>query len=119
VIIDASKGMATVTDFDGNYELSVPAGTYTVTYRYVGKEETKITVTIKDGDKQVQNITLKEKAKLMDQVVVSGSKYEKKLSEETVSMDVVKGTTLSNQNITDLSTGVQKIPGVTIADRSG
>ena len=116
VIIDAAKGMATVTDFDGNYELSVPAGTYTVTYRYVGKEETKLNVTLKEGDKQVQNIVLKEKAKMMDQVVVSGSKYEKKLSEETVSMDVIKGSTLSNQNITDLSTGVQKIPGVTIAD---
>ena len=116
VIIDAAKGMATVTDFDGNYELSVPAGTYAVTYRYVGKEETKINVTVKDGDKQVQNIVLKEKAKMMDQVVVSGSKYEKKLSEETVSMDVMKGSTLSNQNVTDLSSGVQKIPGITIAD---
>jgi iron complex outermembrane receptor protein len=116
VIIDAAKGIATVTDYDGNYELSAPAGTYDVTYRYVGKEETKQSVTIKDGTSQVYNITLKEKARMMDQVVVSGSKYEKKLSEETVSMDVMKGSTLTNQNITDLENGVQKIPGITIAD---
>ena len=116
VIIDASKGQATVTDFDGNYELSAPAGTYEVTYRYTGKEEFKIKVTIKDGEKKTQDVTLKEKARMMDQVVVSGSKYEKKLSEETVSMDVMKGSTLQDQNITSLDNGIQKIPSVTIAD---
>lgn len=59
---------------------------------------------------------LKEREKLMDQVVITGSKYEKKLSEETVSMEVMKNTVLQNQNITDVQSGVQKIPGVTIAD---
>jgi uncharacterized membrane protein len=45
VVIDASKGLATVTDFDGNYELALEEGTYTVTYRYVGKEEQKLKLT--------------------------------------------------------------------------
>ena len=116
VVIDASKGIATVTDFDGNYELNVAAGTYEVTYRYTGKQETKIKMTLKDGEKRSQNVTLTEKTKMMDEVVVSGSKYAKKMSEETVSMDVLKGSTLSDQNITSLDNGVQKIPGVTIAD---
>ncbi len=116
VIIDAAKGLATVTDFDGNYELSVPAGTYEVIYRYVGKEEQRLKLTFKEGDKLTQNMKLKEREKLMDQVVITGSKYEKKLSEETVSMEVMKNTVLQNQNITDVQSGVQKIPGVTIAD---
>ena len=116
VIIDASKGQATVTDFDGNYELSIPAGTYEVIYRYVGKDEYKTKVSLKEGEKKTINVTLKDKAHMMDQVVVSGSKYEKKLSEETVSMDVMKGTALADQNVTSLDNGVQKIPGVTIAD---
>ena len=116
VVIDASKGIATVTDFDGNYELNVAAGTYNVTYRYTGKQESKIKITLADGEKKTQNVTLTEKTKMMDEVVVSGSKYAKKMSEETVSMDVMKGSTLSDQNITSLDNGVQKIPGVTIAD---
>lgn len=116
VIIDAAKGQATVSDFDGNYELSVPAGTYLVTYRYIGKEDVVAKVTLKEGDIITKNITLKEKERLMDQVVVTGSKYGKKLSEETISMDVLNNTTLNNQNITDLSNGMQKVPGVTIAD---
>jgi outer membrane receptor protein involved in Fe transport len=116
VIIDVTKNLATTADFDGNYELSAPAGTYQITYHYVGKDDVKQSVTLKEGDNQVLNITIKSKEKMIDEVVVSGSKYAKKLSEETVSMEVMKGSTLSNQNITDLSTGVQKIPGVTIAD---
>jgi outer membrane receptor protein involved in Fe transport len=116
IVIDASKGMATVTDFDGNYELSVPPGTYDVTYRYIGKEEATIKMTLTDGQKKLQNVTLKDKEKMMEQVVVSGSKYARKLKEETVSMDVIKGSTLLDQNITSLDAGVQKIPGVTIAD---
>ncbi len=110
VVIDASKGLATVTDFDGNYELAVDEGTYIVTYRYVGKEEQKLNITFAAGEKKVQNITLTDKEKIMDQVVVTGSKYEKKLSEETVSMDVLNNTTLTNQNITSLDNGVQKVP---------
>lgn len=116
VIIDASKGMATVTDFDGNYELSVPAGSYDVTYRYTGKDELKIKLSLLSGETKTQNIILKEKETIMGTVVVSGSKYEKKLTDETVSMEVMKGTTLQDQNITSLDNGVQKIPGVTIAD---
>ncbi len=116
VIIDAAKGQATVSDFDGNYELSIPAGKYEVTYKYVGKEDIKVTLNLASGEKKVQNISLKERVKLMDQVVITGSKYAKKLSEETVSMDVLNNNTLVNQNITSLDGGMQKVPGVTIAD---
>lgn len=116
VIIDAAKGWAAVSDFDGNYEFSVPAGEHIVSYRYVGKEEVVVKVKIEEGQTTTQNVVLKDKERLIDQVVVSGSKYERKLSEETVSLEVMKGNTLQNQNVTDVAQGVQKIPGVTIAD---
>ncbi len=116
VVIDASKGWAAVTDFDGNYSIKLPAGTYEVSFRYVSKDEQKIKVTLAAGESKTLNVTLKEKANLIDVVVVTGSKYEKKLSEETVSVDVLKANVLNNQNVTDVSNGVQKIPGVTIAD---
>lgn len=116
VIIDAAKGWAAVTDFEGNYEISVPAGSYTVSFKYVGKEEQNIKVTVADGEKKTLNVTLKEKQQVIDVLVVTGSKYEKKLSEETVSLEVMKSDVLNNQNVTDVSGGVQKIPGVTIAD---
>src|SRR3954469_10143625 len=74
VVIDASKGWAAVTDFDGNYEISVPAGTYEVSFRYIGKEEQRVKVTLAADEKRSLNITLKEKQQLIDVVVVTGSK---------------------------------------------
>lgn len=117
VVIDATKGWAAVTDFDGNYSIEkLPAGTYDVAIRYVGKDEQKIKVTLADGEAKTLNIVMKEKEQIMNVVVVTGSKYEKKLSEETVSMDVLKGSSLQSQNITSLDGGMTRVPGVTIAD---
>jgi iron complex outermembrane receptor protein len=116
VIIDASKGLGAVTDFDGNYELSVPPGTYTVLFKYVGKEEKRIKVTLSEGEKKTLNVTLVEREQLMDVVVVTGSKYEKKLSEETVSMDVLKSDLLKNNNLNTLDAGMNRVPGVTVVD---
>ena len=116
VVIDASKGWAAVTDFDGNYSIDIPAGSYEMSFRYIGKEEQKIKVTVAAGEKKVLNVVLKDKQQIMDIVVISGSKYEQKLGEQTVSMDVLKGSSLANENITSLDAGMTKIPGVTIAD---
>ncbi|MDB5283684.1 MAG: putative vitamin receptor precursor [Bacteroidota bacterium] len=117
VVIDASKGWGAVTDFDGNYEIkNLPAGSYEVVVRYVGKEDQKIKITLAAGENKVLNITLRDKQQIMDEVVISGTKYETKLGEQTVSMDVLKGTSLANQNITSLDEGMTKVPGVTIAD---
>jgi outer membrane receptor protein involved in Fe transport len=116
VVIDASKGQAAVTDFDGKYEINLPAGTYSVTFRYIGKDEQKRTVTLADGEKKILDIQLTEKQQMIDVVVVTGTKYEQRLAEQTVSMDVLKGSSLTSQNITDLSQGMTRVPGVTIAD---
>lgn len=116
VVIDAGKGWAAITDFNGLYEINIPAGEYTVLFKYVGKDEQKIKVTLAADEKKTLNLVLKEKQTMINVVVVTGSKYEKKLSEETVSLEVMKSVVLNNQNVTDVAGGVQKIPGVTIAD---
>ncbi|MCB0537744.1 MAG: TonB-dependent receptor [Chitinophagales bacterium] len=116
IIIDVSKGWATVTDFDGNYTLSVPAGSYAVLYRYIGKEDKIIKVDLKAGETITENVAFKEKEELINTVVVSASKYEKKLSEETVSMEVLKSDLLQANNITNVEDGMNKVPGVTLVE---
>jgi len=116
VVVDASKGYGAVTDIDGNYSISLPAGNYEVTFTYLGKEPQVLKVSLTAGQTKVLNVVLHEKQKLMDDVVISGSKYEQKLSEQTVSMDVIKGSSLAGDNITSLDDGMSKVPGVTIAD---
>ncbi len=116
VIIDINAGLATTSDFDGNYKLMVDPGKYTIKFKYVGFEEQTVIVIVGADESKVLNIIMKEKEAMMDVIVVSASKYAKKLSEETVSIEVMKSTVLQNQNITNVENGIQKIPGVTIAD---
>ena len=116
VVIDASKGWGAITDFDGNYEISIPAGTYDVTFKDIRKETLILKVTLTSGQTTTQNATLREKTQIMDEVVVTGNKYETRLAEQPISMDVLKGRNLTNQNITNLEQGMTRVPGVTIAD---
>ena len=116
VVIDASKGYGAVTDIDGNYSISLPAGSYEVNFTYLGKDAQKLKLTLAAGEKKVLNVVLRQTQKLMDDVVISGSKYEQKLSEQTVSMAVMKGSSLTGDNIVTLDEGMSKITGVTIAD---
>lgn len=116
IIIDASKGWATATDFDGNYTLSLPAGKYFVLYRYIGKEDRVIEVTLAENETKTQNVVLRERVELINTVVVSASKYEKKMSEETVSMEVLKSDLMQANNIVNVEEGMNKVPGVTIIE---
>ncbi len=116
VIIDISKNQAVNTDYDGNYELSIPAGTYTVKYRYNGKIEKSIKITLADGETKTQNVQMEDLVNEMNTLVVTGSRMEKKLSEETVTMAVLKADVLKNNNINSLDQGMNRVPGVTIVD---
>lgn len=116
VIIDVNAGLATTTDFDGNYKLMLDPGKYTVKYKYVGKEDQTQVITVAAGETKVVNVSLKEREEIMNVVVVSASKYEKKLSEETVTIEVMKSNQLQQQNVKDMEDGIKRVPGVTVVD---
>lgn len=116
VMVDVSKGWAVATDIDGNYSLKLPAGEHTVTYRSLGMKDKTINIVLKAGETKVQNITMQEEAKMINTIVVTASKYGKKMSEETVSIEVLDNDILENNNIVDAEEGVNKVPGVTVTE---
>ena len=91
------------TDDKGAYELTVPLGTFTVVYSYIGYQPRSVDVIAsKEGGVHVYNIKMTDLSKELDIVVVSGNKVEKKLGEQTQSIEVMKG-----QNITNSAQGLQ------------
>ncbi|HYG52694.1 MAG TPA: TonB-dependent receptor, partial [Flavobacteriales bacterium] len=52
----------------------------------------------------------------LETVVVSVGKYEQKLEEVTVSMDVLKPAMLENKNTMNCETVMEQVPGVTVQD---
>ncbi len=104
------------TDVDGKYKLSVDAGTYVIKFTYLGYEPKVRTITVKDGEIKEMNIRMQSEAAEIDLVVVSASQYEKRVAEETVSMDVLSKTLVTNTNSRDLGEVIAKTPGVQIQD---
>ena len=109
-------GGGTATDLDGRYRLSAPAGRVRVSLSAVGYETQPRVVQVPAGDTLRLDVALEPRAEALDIVIVSGSQYEKRLEETTVSVDVVPSRLIANANLTNLADAVQKVPGVYLLD---
>lgn len=93
ILEGTSKGA--VTDFDGNYTINdVENGTYTLVASFLGYAKFTQSLTV-DGDDITVNITMKEDAQSLDQVVVTGvvnpkSKIESSVSVSTMDVELIE-----------------------------
>lgn len=112
IVIDAAKGIATQSDFDGKYTLSVAPGKYFVLYSYIGKENIIREVEVAAGQVREVNVTLLSKETELQIVTITGGKYEKKLGEEVVSIEVLPANIVEN-NAAQAEEALTKVPGYT------
>jgi outer membrane cobalamin receptor len=73
-------------------------------------------VTIKENIISQKNIVLQQASQTLETVVVSSGKFEQKLEELTVSMEVLKPGLIANKNTTSIETALEQVPGLTIID---
>ena len=59
---------------------------------------------------------MSEDAELIKTVVVSAGKFEQRIEETTVSVEVIKPNLISNKNTTNIQTAIDQVPGVNITD---
>jgi len=106
----------TTTDINGQYNLKLKAGKHKVTFSFVGYGTQVKDFELNAGQDMVFNVALVMDAKQLELVVVTGSTYEKKVSEEVVTIEVVKPYLVQNTNATNLANAVEKVPGVNVID---
>lgn len=116
VNITVAPGVGGITDLQGNYSFQVDPGTYELKISFVGYETQTTAITVQPGETLSLNLKITEKNRMLNQVVVSGSRYEKNAAEETVSIEVLGPSVFKNTNSIDLADAVQKTPGVNIVD---
>lgn len=114
--VKVSETKGTTTNLEGQYTLEVDPGSYELSFTYTGYAEKTKPVTIKAGETKTINMSLLESVEELDIVVVSGSKYSRKLSEETVSIEVIKSDLIQSTNTVTLNEVVDKVAGVSIYD---
>ncbi len=107
-----------LSDIDGSYALSLPAGQYQAVVSYVAFQTYTIAVAIEAGKTTALNLRLKEQATLLQMATVTSGKYEKPLGEVTVSLEVLRPNLIESTGKTSLEGALQKVPGVTIIDGS-
>ena len=116
VNIRADRHSGTISDINGAFSLSLDTGRHNLEFSYVGYADQRVETFIREGETSRLAIKLRRSSKMIDEVVVSAGKYEQKLSEVTVSMELIKPYQLSSQNIVSLDMILERTPGISILD---
>jgi len=116
VNIILNNGSGTATDFDGNYQVLGDSGEQQITFKYIGYEEVLKTISLNKNEVTTLDIFLVPSSEQLSTVVVSAGRFEQKIEEITVSMEVIKPSLIENKNTTDIQTAMDQIPGVNITD---
>ncbi len=110
------NGEGGVTDNQGTYKIELAQkGTYKAFVTFVGYENMTKNVSITEGG-QILNFEIVEANNMLQTTTVTAGKFEKPLSEVTVSMDILKPRLIENVNTRRVDDVLQKVPGVNIMD---
>lgn len=114
-IVEKGTANGSVTDLDGNFQLSVSENAVLIV-SYIGYLEQEVKVS---AGKSVYNITLKEDSQALDEVVVVGYGVQKKKLVTGATVQV-KGDDIQKLNtVSPLSALQSQTPGVNIMKKSG
>lgn len=105
-----------VTDVQGNYTLHVPTGTHTIICSILGMNPDTSVITVTDTSAITHNFMLSSQSKQMQTLVVSAGRYQQRLQDITVSMDLLKPQMIENKNSTSIKQALDQAPGLDILD---
>ena len=106
----------TTTDLEGKFKMPLAPGKYTLILSYVGYQSNKQAILIQQGETTFLEASLESAGGMVPIIIVTDGKYEKKLEQSTVSIDVINTQQLQNNNPTSLDQVVRKASGVQITD---
>lgn len=114
------------TDEDGKYKLSVPAGTHTIVFAFLGYETVEMQVTIAAGETKVINQALASTSVEIEEVViertVSREKETALLLQQKEAVEIkqsIGAEEISRKGVSDVEEGLTKITGVSKVESRG
>ncbi|MGE5418591.1 MAG: TonB-dependent receptor [Chloroflexota bacterium] len=116
VYVVYGNNQGTITAEDGSYSFETKAADLTVTFRFLGYREVTKTINISPGQKLRLDVTMQTEIREIGQIVVSANRSEERISELTVSMDLLKPADFSSTHITDTKELITKTPGIEVID---
>jgi iron complex outermembrane receptor protein len=105
-----------VTDIEGHYLLELDSGYHQLVCSYIGLKNDTFSVFITPNAIKEQDVHLKNVAKTLETVVVSSGKFDQRIEDITVSMEVLKPKLINSKNTTSIETALEQVPGLSIID---
>ena len=109
-------GLGAISDVDGNYSIELPLGCHDLLFQYIGFVDFLQNICAEKAGFTSVNISLKELSEILGTVVISAGKFEQRIEEVTVSMDVIKPELIENKAATSLDKTLNQAPSVHIVD---
>lgn len=115
-VLAKESGKGVTTDVNGSYEIPLDNGTHQLIFSYIGYEDVPKAITVSGEERLELDVKMGEGTSILDIVTVTGSQVERRLTEETVSIDVIAPDFIQRRNNISLSDAVQRVPGVEVVD---
>jgi iron complex outermembrane receptor protein len=114
--LSTNLAKGTSTDVDGHYLLELDTGYHQLVCSYVGLKTYTFSVHVTLDAVTEEDAFLKPLAKSLETVVVSSGKFDQRIEDVTVSMEILKPKLISAKNTTSIETAIEQVPGVSIID---
>ncbi|MBN1414244.1 MAG: TonB-dependent receptor [Bacteroidales bacterium] len=114
VMLDSVRG--DVSDMAGLYRFETTPGRHILDFNFLGFHTKHMVINVLPNDTVYMDINLETALQLLDEIVISAGKYEQKLSDVVVSMDIIKPDRIAETNTTSLESLVSKSPGIDVLD---
>jgi iron complex outermembrane receptor protein len=113
----APQRKGAISDNNGRYSLSLSPGTARIQFSYVGYTAYAVEVTLAADETKELNIKLVPVNEVLQTVVISAGKYEQRVEQTTISLEVIKPNLIRDKNTVNLEAALDQVPGVIITDK--
>jgi outer membrane receptor protein involved in Fe transport len=118
--------IAASTDENGNYSLSVPAGTHTVVFTFLGYLDSTVSVTVAAGETKTVDQQLQSDSVQLENVVIEKTFNREKetalLLEQKNAVEIkqsIGAQEIARKGISDVEEGLTKITGISKVENRG
>jgi iron complex outermembrane receptor protein len=107
--------LGVVTDENGQFELACSPGSYELIVRFIGYGDFRQNIQVVDEWTELQ-ILMEVSSIGLGSVVVTASKFEQRMEEVTVSIEVLQPELIENKNSRYVDQAINQSPGISVID---
>lgn len=114
--VQRNPSIGVATNIEGKFDLKVPAGSYTFVVTFTGMQSDTIQLVITGGQEVERTIRMKVYMSELSGVEVKVGRFDQKIEELTVSMEVISPGQIETKNTSSIDQILDYTPGLNILD---